>query len=133
LSEDLFGHPILLHSLQVTQPTYPFPFIHFTVFSSLFNSSSSRFVLIFHFHFHLFPFICRSTFSSKYFSLKNKQSLFFFLCHSRNICNVETLGKPDCRIIKLILNEMGYKSVKCFGLPQMTAPREDENELLRPL
>ena len=26
LSEDLFGHPILLHSLQVTQPTYPFPF-----------------------------------------------------------------------------------------------------------
>ena len=33
LSEDLFGHPILLHSLQVTQPTYPLPlylfyFIH---------------------------------------------------------------------------------------------------------
>jgi hypothetical protein len=25
LSEDLFGHPILLHSLQVTQPTYPLP------------------------------------------------------------------------------------------------------------
>jgi hypothetical protein len=23
LSEDLFGHPILLHSFQVTQPTYP--------------------------------------------------------------------------------------------------------------
>ena len=26
LSEDLFGHPILLHSLQVTKPTYPLPF-----------------------------------------------------------------------------------------------------------
>jgi hypothetical protein len=25
LNEDLFGHPILLHSLQVTQPTYPLP------------------------------------------------------------------------------------------------------------
>jgi hypothetical protein len=25
LSEDRFGHSILLHSLQVTQPTYPLP------------------------------------------------------------------------------------------------------------
>jgi len=25
LSEDLFGHPVLLHSLRVTQPTYPLP------------------------------------------------------------------------------------------------------------
>jgi hypothetical protein len=25
LSEDLIGHPNLLHSLQVTQPTYPLP------------------------------------------------------------------------------------------------------------
>jgi hypothetical protein len=29
LSEDLFGHPILLHSLQVTQPTYPLPYYPF--------------------------------------------------------------------------------------------------------
>jgi len=29
LSEDLFGHPILLHSLQVTQPTYPLPLCPF--------------------------------------------------------------------------------------------------------
>ena len=29
LSEDLFGHPILLHSLQVTQPTYPLPLYPF--------------------------------------------------------------------------------------------------------
>jgi len=39
LSEDLFGHPILLHSLQVTQPTYPlplYPFYYiFLVYSSL--------------------------------------------------------------------------------------------------
>jgi hypothetical protein len=50
LSEDLFVHPVLLHSLQVTQPTYPLPLftILFTIFSPLFNSSSSRFVLIFH-------------------------------------------------------------------------------------
>jgi hypothetical protein len=30
LSEGLFGHPILLHSLQVTQPTYPLPHYPFT-------------------------------------------------------------------------------------------------------
>jgi len=29
LSEDFFGHPILLHSLQVTQPTYPLPLYPF--------------------------------------------------------------------------------------------------------
>ena len=29
LSEVLFGHPILLHSLQVTQPTYPLPLYPF--------------------------------------------------------------------------------------------------------
>ena len=29
LSEDLFVHPILLHSLQVTQPTYPLPLYPF--------------------------------------------------------------------------------------------------------
>ena len=29
LSEGLFGHPILLHSLQVTQPTYPSPLYPF--------------------------------------------------------------------------------------------------------
>jgi hypothetical protein len=48
LSEDLFGHPILLHSLQVAQPTYPLPFIHFTIFSPLIKSSSSQFVPLFH-------------------------------------------------------------------------------------
>jgi len=29
LSEDLFGHPILLHYLQVAQPTYPLPLYPF--------------------------------------------------------------------------------------------------------
>jgi len=29
LREDLFGHPILLHSLRVTQPTYPLPLYPF--------------------------------------------------------------------------------------------------------
>jgi len=48
LNEDLFGPPILLHSLQVTQPTYPLPLYHFTIFSPLLNSSSLRFVLLFH-------------------------------------------------------------------------------------
>jgi hypothetical protein len=48
LSENLSGNPILLHSLQVTQPTYPLPFIHFTIFPPLLNSSISRFVLLFH-------------------------------------------------------------------------------------
>jgi hypothetical protein len=39
LSEDLFVHPILLHSLQVTQPTYPlplYPFYYIFSFSQLF-------------------------------------------------------------------------------------------------
>jgi len=34
LSEDFFGHPILLHSLQVTQPTYPLPlYLFYYIFS----------------------------------------------------------------------------------------------------
>ena len=39
LSEDLFGHLILLHSLQVTQPTYPlplYPFYYIFSFTHLF-------------------------------------------------------------------------------------------------
>ena len=39
LSEDLFGHPILLHSLQVTQPAYPlplYPFYYISSFTQLF-------------------------------------------------------------------------------------------------
>ena len=48
LSEDLFGHPILLHSLQVTQPNYPLPLYPFYYIFPLLNSSSSRFVLLFH-------------------------------------------------------------------------------------
>ena len=40
LSEDLSGHPILLHSLQVTQPTYPlplYPFYYIFSFTQLFQ------------------------------------------------------------------------------------------------
>ena len=39
LSEDLFGHPILLHSVNVTQPTYPlplYPFYYIFSFTQLF-------------------------------------------------------------------------------------------------
>jgi hypothetical protein len=39
LHEDLFGHPILLHSLQVAQPTYPlllYPFYYIFSFTQLF-------------------------------------------------------------------------------------------------
>jgi hypothetical protein len=42
LSEDLFGHPILLHFLQVTQPTYPLPlyaFYYIFSFTQLFQFS----------------------------------------------------------------------------------------------
>jgi hypothetical protein len=56
LSENLFGHPILLHSLQVSSSIlsrWPgqliiCPFIHFTILSPLVNSTNSRFVLLFH-------------------------------------------------------------------------------------
>ena len=40
LSEDLFVHPILLHFLQVTQPTYPlplYPFYYIFSFTQLFQ------------------------------------------------------------------------------------------------
>jgi hypothetical protein len=43
LSEDLSVHPILLHSLQVTQPTYPlplYPFYYIFTFTQLFQFSS---------------------------------------------------------------------------------------------
>jgi hypothetical protein len=47
LSEDLFGHPILLHSLQVTQPTSPLPhlsiLLYFLIYSSLLVLDSSYF------------------------------------------------------------------------------------------
>jgi hypothetical protein len=39
LSEDIFGHPTLLHSLQVTQPTCPlplYPFYYIFSFTQLF-------------------------------------------------------------------------------------------------
>jgi hypothetical protein len=42
LSEDLSGHPIVLHSLQVTQPTYPltlYPFYYILSFTQLFCRS----------------------------------------------------------------------------------------------
>jgi hypothetical protein len=67
LSEDLFGHPILLHSLQVTQPTYPllvYPFYCIISFNYLFYFSICP----------TFPFpifIFRTIYSSKYFPLKN--------------------------------------------------------------
>ena len=73
LSEEFFGFPILLHSLQVTQPTHPLPFYPFYYifsFTQFFQFSISR----------TFPFpifIFRTTYSSKYFPFKNKQSFFF--------------------------------------------------------
>jgi hypothetical protein len=66
LSEDLFGHPILLHSLQVTKPTYPLPLYPFYYILSLHISSSSRFVLLFHSPFsYLGPYILLNIFLSK--------------------------------------------------------------------
>ena len=67
LSEDLFGHPILLHSLQVTQPTYPlplYPFYYIFSFTQLFQFSIRP-----NFPFPIFIF--RNTYSSKYFPFKN--------------------------------------------------------------
>jgi len=61
------------------------PFIHFTIFSPLLNSSSSRFVLLFHSPTSYLGFL----YSSKYFPFKNKQNLFFLLRHRpcfRSIC-----------------------------------------------
>jgi len=79
LSKDLFGHPILLHSLQVTQPNYPLPFIHFIIFSPLLNSSSSRFILLFHSPFsYLGPYILLNIFLSK---ISRACSSFFLVVH----------------------------------------------------
>jgi hypothetical protein len=69
LSEDLLGHPILLHSLQVTQLTYPLPLYPFYCISPLLNSSSSRFALLFHSSY--LPCIFRTIINSIYdFSYK---------------------------------------------------------------
>jgi hypothetical protein len=85
LSEDLFGHPILLHSLQVTQPNYPLPLYSFYYIFS--------FIQLFLFsirpNFPLPIFIFTTIYSSKYFPFKNKQSFLFFLRHRpcfRSIC-----------------------------------------------
>jgi len=47
LSEDLYGHPVLLHSLQVTQQTYPFSplsiLLYFLIYSTLPVCDSSYF------------------------------------------------------------------------------------------
>jgi hypothetical protein len=75
LTEDLFGHPNHLHSLQVVQPTYPFPFIHFTIL----NSSSSRFVLLFHSpSSYLGPYILLNIFLLK---INRACSSFFVIVH----------------------------------------------------
>jgi len=67
LREDLFGHPILLHSFQVTQPTYPLP--HYT-FYFIFS-----FIHLFQFSirptFPFFIFIFTTIYSSKYFPFEN--------------------------------------------------------------
>jgi hypothetical protein len=61
----------------VTQPTYPlplYPFYYIFSFTQLFKCSIRP----------TFPFpifIFRTIYSSKYFPLKNKQSLFFLLRH----------------------------------------------------
>jgi len=79
LSEDLFGHPVLLHSLQVTQPTYRLPLIHFTIFSPLLISSSSRFVQLFYSPFsYLGSYILLNIFFSK---ISRPCSSFFVIVH----------------------------------------------------
>jgi len=65
LSEDLFGHPILLHFLQVTQPTYPLPLYPFYYIFSFIQLSSSRFALIFHYPSSYLGPYCSYTYNSK--------------------------------------------------------------------
>jgi len=77
LSEDLFGHPTLLHSLQVTQPNYLlhlYPFYYIFSFTQFFWFSICP-------TFPLQIFLFRTIYSSKYFPFKNKQNLFFLLRH----------------------------------------------------
>jgi len=79
LSENPFEHPILLHSLQVAQPTYPLPLYPFYYFSSLLNYSSSRFVLLFHSpSSYLGPYILLNIFLSK---ISRACSSFFVIVH----------------------------------------------------
>ena len=55
------------------------PFIHFTIFSPLLNSSSSRFVLLFHSPFsYLGPYILLNIFLSK---ISRTCSSFFIIVH----------------------------------------------------
>ena len=81
LSEDLFGHPILLHSLsRWPNQLILCPFIHFTIFSPLLISSSSRFVRLFHSLFsYLGPHIHLNIFPSK---ISTACSSFFVTVHA---------------------------------------------------
>ena len=67
LHEDLFGHPILLHSLQVTQPTYPLPLYPFYYIFSF--THLLQFSICPTFPFSIFIF--RTIYSSKHFPFKN--------------------------------------------------------------
>ena len=79
LNEGLFGHPILLHSLQVTQLTYPLPFYLFYYIFSLLSSSSYQFVLLFHSpSSYLGPYILLNIFLSK---ISTACSSFFVIVH----------------------------------------------------
>jgi len=72
LSEDLFGHPVLLHSLQVTQPTYSLPLY--------------QFYYIFSFT-HLFYFSIRPTFPFPIFIFRPYILLNIFLSKINKACS----------------------------------------------
>ena len=94
LIEGLFGHPILLRSLQVAQPTYPLPLYPFyQIFS--FNDLS-QFSIRPTFPFPTFLF--RTIYSSKYFPFKNQRSLFFLLHHPPCFRSIRYYRSYQCLI-----------------------------------
>ena len=80
LSEDLFGHSILLNLSRWHIQLILCPFIHFTIFSPLLISSSSQFVRLFHSSFsYLGPYVLLNIFLSK---ISRACSSFFVIVHT---------------------------------------------------
>ena len=99
LSEDPFGHPILLHSLQVTQPTYPLPplsiLLYFLIYSTLLVLD---YVLLFHSpSSYLGPYIHLNIFLSK---ISRVCSSFFVIVHVVEVTPPQNLYPRPVEVLR---------------------------------
>jgi hypothetical protein len=77
LSEDLFGHPVLLHSLQVTQPAYPLPLYPFYCIFSFIQLFQFSIRPNFPFPIFIFRTVINSIYNFPYKTVKNENTNIF--------------------------------------------------------